>query len=357
MKRLQAVKLCVLTLAAVNTFMVAMALAQDVAGSLPINVTGEDRIAAATVTSSRFHLLLTKQAKAAGVSAESSNVKFKSRIHAAVPKTTLPSPPANTFFYPDDVEKVSTTGATIAHTANHPIYVNCASPNTPTTCFGGPGTFLTNLDASSMLHLADQYTGSTTNGRYTVGSSFSYSETIYPGTSGTPTLGENDILTLVHSAAKTGGTGYANIYHVFLPNGVDTCMDAGPCYSPDNVNSFAFCGYHYTVKFPDLASPVYYTVIPYQGAWAAPANNLCTLPAGTVNGPLVDSMATVVTHELFETITDPDITTGYRAVNSNFGEVGDVCEGIIFNGIGMNGHNYAVQAIYSDKYEACATTP
>ena len=336
--------------------MAGNALAQQVAHTLPIEVTGEDRIAATTISSSRFHLLLTKQAKALGISPESPNVKFTPRLHAALPKTTLPSPAAGTFFYPDDAEKVVSTGATIATAAQHPIFINCSSPNTPATCFGAPVAFLNNLDASSMIHIGDQYTGSTTNGRYTVGTQFSTSLTIFAGTSGTPTLGENDLLTVVHSAAKTGGTGYGHIYHVFLPKGVDTCMDEGPCYSPDNVNTFAFCGYHYTVKFSDLASPVYYTVIPYQGAWAAPANNLCTLPFATPNGALTDSMATVLLHELFETITDPDISTGYRAVNSSFGEVGDLCEGIIFT-VGLNAHNYDVQSIYSDKYEACATTP
>jgi len=64
----------------------------------------------------------------------------------------------------------------------------------------------------------------------------------------------------------------------------------------------------------------------------------------TLKGALTDSMATVLLHELFETITDPDITTGYRAVNSSFAEVGDLCEGIIFT-VGLNAHNYDVQAI------------
>jgi len=333
--------------------MVGHAVAQEAERPIAIDVTGEDRIAAATVESSRYHLLLTKQAKAAGISAESPNVKFKSRLHPSLANTALASPPAGTFFYPDDVEKVSSTGKTITAAAHHPIYINCSS--SPTTCWGNPAGFLANLDASSMLHLSDQYTGSTTNGRYTVGTQFSVTVTIYPGTSGVPTLGENDILSLVHAAAKTAGTGYAHIYHAFIPKGVDTCMDEGPCYSPDNANSFAFCAYHYAVKFTDLASPVYYTVEPYQGPLASPLLS-CALPFATPNGQLTDSMATSLLHETFETITDPDIFTGYRAVNSTFGEVGDLCEGIIFT-VPLNSHNYDVQSIYSDKYEACATTP
>jgi hypothetical protein len=352
MKCLRTVKFSVSILLPAAFLMVGHALAQEEA-AVAINVTGDDRIAAATVTSSRYHLLLTKQAKAAGISAESPNVKFKSRTHPSVPIPALPSPPAGTFYYPDDIEKVSASGKTIATAAHHPIYINCAT--TPTACWGNPALFLTNLDASTMLHLADQYTGSTTNGRYTVGTQFTASVTIYPGTSGVPTLGENDILGVVHSAAKIAGTGYTHIYHVFIPKGVDTCMDEGPCYSPDNANTFAFCAYHYAATFTDLGSPVYYTVEPFQGPLPKPLLS-CAIPFATPNGQLTDSMATSLLHETFETITDPDIFTGFRARNSDFGEVGDECEGFVFK-VPLNGHNYDVQAIYSDTYEACATTP
>jgi hypothetical protein len=267
---------------------------------------------------------------------------------------SLPSFPANTGYYPDDVEKVVSTGKTITTAVSHPIYINCTAG--PAACWGSPAPFLTNLGNSNMIHLVDQYTGSTANGRYTVGAAVNATMTIYPGTSGVPTLGENDILGVVHAAAKNIGTGYGHIYHVFIPKGVDTCMDEGPCYSPDNPSTFAFCGYHFTVKFADLASSVYYTVEPFQGPLAAPLQNFCTIPFATVNGPLIDSMATVLLHETFETITDPDINTGYRAVNSDFGEVGDICEGFLFQ-LTLGAKAYDVQSIYSDHYQACATTP
>lgn len=354
MKHRSTVRFSVLLLAAATLMTIGSALAQEAATAVEMT---PDVVTTSTITSSRYHLFLTKQAKAAGISPDSSNVKLTARTHPVKASTTLPTPAAGTFFYPDDVEKLASTGKTIAGAAHHPIYINCPSTSNPTACFGGPATFLTNLDASSMIHISDQYTGSTTNGRYSLGTQFSTTMTIYPGTSGVPTLGENDLLGVVHSAAKAGGVGYGHIYHLFLPKGVDTCMDEGPCYSPDNQNTFVFCGYHFTVKFSDLASPVYYTVIPYQGAVSAPAVNLCTFTFSSPNGPLVDSMANVLLHETFETITDPDITTGYRALNNpGLPEVGDICEGIIFT-VSLNAHNYDVQSIYSDKYEACATTP
>jgi len=345
MKYAPSAKFSVFMLLSAAFLMVGNALAQEAERAVPIELTGEDRVAAAALTSSRYHLLLTPQAKAKGISADSPNVTLKS--HTA--------PASVSGFYPDDVEKQSSTGKTIATAAHHPIYINCS---TPATCWGSPATFLANLDASTMIHVSDQYTGSTTNGRYTVGTQFTTNVTIYPGTSGVPTLGENDILGIVHAAAKTAGIGYGHIYHVFIPKGVDTCMDEGPCYSPDNANSFVFCAYHFTVKYADLASPVYYTVEPYQGPLAAPLLS-CAIPFATPNGALIDSTATTLLHETFETITDPDISTGYRAFypTGNGGEVGDLCDGVLFNPLALNGHNYAVQGIYSDHYEACVTGP
>ena len=88
---------------------------------LSLEVTGEDRIAATTLTWSRYHMLLTKSAKAAGISPDSANVKLKTRTTAPPPATTLPVPPAGTFFYPLDMEKVVSTGKTIGSAAAHPM--------------------------------------------------------------------------------------------------------------------------------------------------------------------------------------------------------------------------------------------
>lgn len=345
MKYARSAKYSVFMILPAAFLMVGNALAQELERAVPLEVTGEDRLAATALTSGiRYHLLLTPWAKAEGISADSPNVKLTS--HTLVPAGT-------SGFYPDDVAKQSSTGNTILSAAQHPVYINCAP-----SCWGTPVTFLTNLDASTMIHIADQYTGSTANGRYTVGTAVSATLTIYSGSSGVPTLGENDILALVHASAKAIGTGYGHIYDIFIPKGVDTCMDEGPCYSPDNANTFVFCAYHFRVKFADLASPVYYTVEPYQGPLTAPLLS-CAIPFSTPNGALVDSTATSLLHETLETITDPDITTGYRAAypTGNGGEVGDLCDGVLFNPQPLNGHNYAVQGIYSNNYHACVDGP
>ena len=205
------------------------------------------------------------------------------------------------------------------------------------------------------MKLVDQYVGSTTLNRYTVGTSASVTATIFPGSSGVPTLGENDILAIVHAVAKlTGfGAGYGNLYHVLIPPGVDTCMDEGGCYSPDNPASFVFCAYHFAVNFTDIGH-TYYTVEPFQNV------SSCQVPASPTppNGQLADSTNSTLSHEVFEAITDPDITTGYRALNTAsvlFEEIGDLCAGphAIFL---INGKPYEVQLEYSNFYHACASS-
>lgn len=340
----------VLTLIALPLLTAATLSAQE--KPLEMHITAGDLAAAKPLaTNLRYHLFLANTPAAKNFSWDSPGAKFSSPAHPRLPITTLPSPPAGSFFYPDDVEKVSLTGKTIVRTISHPIYLNTAScGGTVAKCWGNPGGFLTDLGNSSMIHIVDQYTGSTANGRYIVETGTFVTAAIYPGTSGVPTFSENDILGVVHTVAKAHGAGYGRVYHLFLPPGVDTCMDEGPCYSPDFAPSFVFCAYHFTVTFADIGN-TYYTVEPFQNVPG------CQLPTGTPNGQLIDSTNNVLSHELFETISDPDIFTGYRAVNSSFGEIGDLCVGFFFSPVTLGLHKYALQAEYSDKYEACATTP
>jgi hypothetical protein len=345
----------IVTLALVPLLAVANLSAQE--RPVEVQVTsGEVASAAAVASKIRYHLFPANTAAGKVVPLDSPGVTFPPRKHPlAAPLPTIPSFPAGTGFYPDQLFKVSSTGATIKTTKSHPIYLNMsACGGTVAACWGNPALFLGDLGASSMIHLLDtQYVPSTASGRYTVGTQFTATATIYPGTSGVPTLGENDILGIVHSAASNaaGGTGYGHIYHLFIPPGVDTCMDAGPCYSPDNLGAFAFCAYHYTVTFADIGA-VYYTVEPYQDVAG------CQVPTGTPNGQLVDSTNSVLSHELFESITDPDISTGFRSLNSPFGaaEIGDECAFIVIP-VTLNTRKYAIQGEFSNKYEACATTP
>src|SRR6266700_5550876 len=58
----------------------------------------------------------------------------------------------------------------------------------------------------------------------------------------------------------------------------------------------------------------------------------CSSRPGTPNGQLADSTNNVLSHETFETITDPDGTAWWNSLdNGLFGqEIGDECSFIIF---------------------------
>jgi hypothetical protein len=266
---------------------------------------------------------------------------------APVNNSELPAiqPPG---FYPMDVSNPA-NGATVVFTQHHPIYVN-KNPSH----WGDVATFLTDLGRSQFIHLLDQYVGVSANNRYTLGTQFLAN---YPIPSN-HTLGINDILALVHAGASAKGNGYSHIYHTFLPSGVDMCIDAQTCYSPDNNAAWVFCAFHGSVTFSDIGH-VLFSVEPYQNVIGCAAP-----PQGTANSQLIDSTNDTLSHETFETISDPDDAWWVRAFTFAYGEeIGDVCtRAATFNhhlysyygNITMNGHLYTVQPEYSNQGHGCA---
>lgn len=226
------------------------------------------------------------------------------------------------------------------------------------TCWGNPEGFLRDLEVSEFIHLADQYTGSSANNRYTVGkhAMISYKP-------GTAPLTDANIQAFVHKVASTMGVGYQNIYHVFLPPGQDTCLNPSQCYSPDVPDTFFFCGYHASVDFSDIGH-VLYTVEPFQNV------DGCSVRPGTSNGQLIDSTDNTLSHETFETITDPDGNAWFnlKALALQGAEIADECSFVKINFttgmaffdpstfiIGI--HRYGVQPEYTNAEHACASNP
>jgi len=174
----------------------------------------------------------------------------------------------------------------------------------------------------------------------------------------------------------TGQGGYEHIYHVFLPPGTDVCFNnpdgsvSGTCYSPDNLATFYFCAYHGSFDILDsgghVISHVLYTVEPYQNVAG------CQVAPGSPNGTLIDSTDTVLAHETFETITDPD-GDAWIDVTSNgmFGqEIADECEFVFFTPTAtatfyffdvpyfyIGTRKYGVQRMWSNSQGACSTAP
>ena len=269
--------------------------------------------------------------------------------------------PFGPHFYPGDLS--SGGGPTLPSTEFHAIYVN--APGTVASTWGNPEGFLRDLNKSLFIQVTDQYVGAFGGDRYPVGS---HANVKY-GTPGV-TLYESDIAAIVHAVASQSGAGSGNVYHVFLPPGTDTCF-APPttqnpvpqCYSPDNPATFVFCGYHDAVDFKDIGIALF-TVQPWQGPGSG-----CEIASPAPNGVLIDSTDNVLSHESFETITDPLPGLGY--FNQTGGEltgaeIADECTLFnLSNSPGaytpptflINGKKYAVQLEYSNKFHACVTQP
>jgi len=252
-------------------------------------------------------------------------------------------------FYPADLSNPQHE-PTVITTSHHPIYVD-GEPRT----WGDVGTFLTDLGKSDFIHVLDQYTGATSNNRYTLGTSFTAA---YP-IPANHTLLISDILSLVHAAAWVKGSGLGHLYHVFLPKGADMCLTATQCYSPDNPTLFVFCAFHGTATFTDSVGTVIFSVEPYQDV-----NGCSVPPAGTANNQLIDSTDTVLSHEVFESLSDPGLNAwwvqAFTFANGN--EIGDLCtragqfKGHFYWDYGrvyLNGNPYTIQPEYSNQVHGC----
>ncbi len=145
-------------------------------------------------------------------------------------------------------------------------------------------------------------------------------------------------------------------YIVLLPPGVDNCFDS----SGTQCEAQYFCGYHSNV---DLGgSPTTYTVIPYTESSYSNAAGQCS----AYNGPSsvssdVMGLDSIGAHELFESVTDPVVGTGYT--DSAGSEIGDKCAwdfgssspatgGGSYNQL-MNGDQYMIQEMWSDRANTC----
>jgi hypothetical protein len=351
-----ATRLILASLAVLALGMTSQAQAQEEA--IHVDVTAADQ-AAATYNASnfRYHLKAasTQAGKLALATRSLNNPPFVAPSTRSTQSTpTVPAVPAPGF-YGEDL--VLLNGKFLPTAKSHPVYVNMSScGGTVASCFGNPAQFINDLSNSTFIHITDQYVGTTAPNRYLA--STTASATIPTFVSNV--VGQNDILAAVHAAARTMGTGYGNIYHVFLPKGVDTCFDlTSICYSPDNLGSFVFCAYHGSVTFSDIGHTLF-TVIPFQttaGCNAAPPNP---------NSIIIDSTNSTLSHELIETITDPDPPSGWISLTgaATAGlEIGDLCQAL-GNGQGasdptlsLNGKPYQLQLEYGNKFHACTPAP
>ena len=227
-------------------------------------------------------------------------------------------------------------GAVLKATTQNDIFVNTTS-----AAVGTPTTFQGNLNLSTFITVLNQYDGVTSTGKFPVGTSFAAAVTAYSNV-----ISQNQLFNIIHAAAKTGGTGYGHEYDVFLANGLDTCIDFGPCYSPDNPPTWVFCAYHASVTFTDIGHVVF-MIIPYQNVSGCGDVGISGLP----NPAPIDSTATAISHEFSESVSDADPNSAW--FNATFGmEIGDVCNSDRALET-LNGHKYVIQPEYSNSAHGC----
>ena len=322
---------------------------------LRISVSDTDRSSAAGAVRVYTHI---KYARTPAGTAARSNAAAASRRSRAV-SAAAEAEIARDDFTQNPADVTNQGGPTVPFAVSHAVYLNPGGECTIASCWGNPESFLENVGESDFIHVLDQYAERHGHHRYTVGR-----RAVLTGALPASPISESELIAILHGVvASTGAGGYGNIYHLFLPPGVDTCFDApynNLCYSPDNLTTFYFCAYHSSVTYTDLGH-VLFTVEPWQG----PGSHCEDSAVGAPNSQLIDSTDDTLSHELFETISDPDGTAWWNTASYLFygEEIADEC---LFIGpdnyfieptFPMNGHLYRVQSEYSNNRHACAISP
>lgn len=263
--------------------------------------------------------------------------------------------------FPADVQYHG--GQVIDTATQHALFINPSKACPAEGCWGDPIGFLSDLSYSRFIHVSDQYVKNFDSNRYPVGTNFLVPGYAPAAGSGYPFTNFDLALAAYFAASETGGFGYNHIYHLFLAPGQDVCYDStfSSCYSPDNPNTWSFCAYHSSAQ-DNAGNVVVYTVEPYQNVPG------CNVAPGTPNGQLADSTNSVLSHETFEAITDPNGDAWWNSLNNGiYGEeIADECQFLRFTAkdvyfdtdvVRLNRKRYAIPPEYSNAQHACSTAP
>ena len=233
----------------------------------------------------------------------------------------------------------------------------------------------TDVGASSLYGMMTQYYQISNNQRQFIQQQSTFSSAnvfVDQGFYTSQILGDGDIQAEVtHAMSVKGWTaGVGKEFFVFTAQGQKTCTAYNYC------SVAQFCAYH--DEFTNNGSVVLYAMMPYLDANAAGCNSATVGTSSPNNDPAADNVMTAVSHELFETITDPRPQTSiawcdnlYTPVffgifgatcgsQSKGGEIGDKCNQQFGtrmpdgSDISINGHPYILQQEYSNRANGCS---
>ncbi len=334
----------------VGSFMLSVTLAACGGGAsgpsaIPNNNTqplsqnqGAAQVAATTASSSaalknivgtpKYHLYLTKT------------------LNGGKTPSTTRTP--NSVIYPADLQYF---GGKLLRTAR----VYNAFVDSKASTYGTPNSFEEHLSYSKMIHITDQYVHTTAGNRYDWAGDLTVNFPLLT------IIGDNDLATIVHTAAAAKGAGINHIFNIFLPPGAVYCgsgvlIPSGLCNANANSPNPAFCGFHEAVSFSDIGE-VLFTFEPFADLTFCDVNAVLGNPKGpTPNGIQNDSNYSVLSHELFETITDPEPNSGWFAANVGIqDEIGDICA-YLPEDTNLSGRLYRIQTEYLNTKHACDNT-
>ena len=290
-------------------------------GSGPVGVTAADRHFAATFQAGQAHVFYTE---------------------SHMPHVVRPA-----VGYPADVRCAIYGGTCTTMPASSAInvYISVDGGKTCTTevCWGHPEEFLKALAGTKFVGLITQYTKGAASG-YKYGGHVSVKFPLYPHT----VLYENDLFTILAAAAKSAGKiGTSFEYHLFIPPGVDTCFDlTTSCYSPDNPSTWAFCAYHSSAYVPAYKNFLVFSVEGYMNAKFPGCRNSAKVTSENMQ-------ASVLSHESFESWSDPVFNPAPLGYQGPFGEIGDICAYQFFTDVKGGGRTWNVQQEYSNAVHGC----
>ncbi len=223
-------------------------------------------------------------------------------------------------------------------------------------------TFFAHVTDSSYLSWLSEYDTTAGGTNQSIGyGSFAGRTAITPSpAAGGATIGDSTIQTELLSQITSGhlpaptldAVGLPNtVYALFFPEGTTIC-DTGGC------SGVQFCAYHssFTASIQGQARNIRYMVLPHPDA------NIVGGCSSATAATAEKVLQSYTSHELVETITDPDValatTTGPPLAwyDQTSGEIADICRGLADSDgpvTGTDGVAYVVQQEWSNALNQC----